>query len=127
MMKAKDVPAHAIMIGGRVYDLRPPFKHPGGESVLLPFIGGRRDATRAFDSVHGRAVLDQVPCIGTIEGEEGKKEEETREMELKRQREQMLVPMDSVLNVREFAVQAQKILPPSTWAFFASGADDEIS
>ena len=36
-------------------------------------------------------------------------------------------PLDAIINVKDFEIVAKQFLPPNAWAYYFSGADDEIS
>lgn len=38
-----------------------------------------------------------------------------------------LPPLSDIMNLNDFEVLSRKLLPPKTWAYYSSAADDEIS
>ena len=104
--------------------------HPGGANVILRCAG--KDATDDFDSVHSPDVLEELPetaLRGQIDAAElvscektitpGEKATETRAVGPP--------PLGTFVNLHDFQEVAQRYLPANAWAYYFSGADDEIS
>jgi L-lactate dehydrogenase (cytochrome) len=124
----KSVPPDCIVVHGKVYSLAT-FEHPGGQSVLAPVLGG--EATVQFEKHHNVDLLSRVPCIGIIATNDrdwiaAVNTQQQRNNDANK-RKHDLPQLMSILNVREFAPLAQRVLEPGTWAFYAAGADDEIT
>ncbi|KAJ5669916.1 uncharacterized protein N7477_005279 [Penicillium maclennaniae] len=104
--------------------------HPGGASVILRYAG--KDATEGFDSVHSPDVLEQLPGTairGQIDAAElgsckvaGASSVRTTEPQPGGP-----PPLSTLINLNDFQKVAEKYLPAKAWAYYSSGADDEIS
>lgn len=96
-----------------------------------------QDATDDFDSVHSTDVLiDALPesaLQGHIDVAELAASNEPQEPPNKADRsasdkeEAGPPPLSSLINLHDFEEVAQRYLPPNAWAYYSSGADDEIS
>ncbi|CAG7969138.1 unnamed protein product [Penicillium salamii] len=116
-----------IAIHGNVYDVTEFLNaHPGGAKVILQSAG--KDASQAFDSVHAPDILKELPQAalrGQIDISEAKvlkpksNEEEQSHLESP--------PLHTLINLHDFEKIAERHLPATTWAYYSSGADDEIS
>lgn len=101
--------------------------HPGGPSVILRCAG--KDATGDFDSVHDKEVLSDLPSSalrgqvepGTLPSPKPK-EQQTQPGD-----SSIAPPLRSLINLQDFEEIAKRSLPPNAWAYYSSGADDEIS
>lgn len=130
-----DISQHAtstdcwIAIHKTVYDITLFLnQHPGGMAVLLDVAGS--DATRTFDKIHSKDLLNLLKpewIVGICH-----EQLETKDI----QSVAKSVPsISSMLNTFDFEVcsvyltkaVAKEILSPEAWAYFSSGADDEIT
>lgn len=117
-----------IAIDGHVYDVsRFLAQHPGGAARILRFAGG--DASKAFKSIHTELVLkkmkEHVTYLGPLgEGEflNKKKEEHIIGFE-----EEEKPPLGQMFNLQDFEFVAKKVLPQTTFTYYATGASDEFS
>lgn len=100
--------------------------HPGGAQVLLRCAG--RDATGDFDAVHDIQVLAQSLSPGAFKGniEPGTLSKQPEKASPEPQ-ENDKPPLASMINLHDFEEVAKRHLLPTTWAYYASGADDETS
>jgi L-lactate dehydrogenase (cytochrome) len=104
--------------------------HPGGAKVILRYAG--KDATKAFDSVHAPEILGELPKTllrGHINPNEvpvSIDENITNQKQLEREHNSP-PPLRTLINLYDFEKIAQKYLPDNAWAYYSSGADDEIS
>lgn len=100
--------------------------HPGGAQVLLRCAG--RDATNDFDAVHDIQILTQSLAPGAFKGniEPGTLSKLPEKATRKTQADD-IPPLSSIINLHDFEEVARRHLLPTTWAYFASGADDETS
>ncbi|KAJ6090299.1 hypothetical protein N7486_009114 [Penicillium sp. IBT 16267x] len=119
-----------VAIHGAVYDVTE--SHPGGANVILRCAG--KDATDDFDSVHSPEILAEAlpssALIGQIDPTELKTSNGARSSsnEAKAKPEDRGPPsLGTLINLHDFEQVAQKYLPANAWAYYSSGADDEIS
>ncbi|KAI7905730.1 FMN-dependent dehydrogenase-domain-containing protein [Cokeromyces recurvatus] len=121
-----------IIIHGKVYDLTQFLpEHPGGQKIILKYAG--KDATAAFDPIHppdiiqrflapevckGSVDLDALSKIPQVETDEDKKIRLAREK---------IPRLDEMYNSFDFETVARSVLKPDAWAYYSSGADDEIA
>lgn len=105
--------------------------HPGGANVVLHCAG--KDATDVFDSVHSPELLSETlpgsTLKGYIDAAEFDTSEETQNSTDNVQSDPdpgRSPPLQSLINLHDFERVAQSV-PPKTWAYYSSGADDEIS
>lgn len=88
-----------------------------------------RDATGDFDSVHDKEVLSHLSSSafrgqiepGSLPGPKAKEAPSQQRVE------SVPPPLSSLINLQDFEDVAQRQLPPNAWAYYSSGADDEIS
>lgn len=108
--------------------------HPGGAHPILRCAGN--DATNDFDSVHSREVLNEALPGSALKGHVGRLELTGTEMIPSSFQEDTSdtntkvaspPPLSTLINLHDFEKVAQRHLPPNAWAYFSSGADDEIS
>lgn len=119
-----------VIIHGRAYDVTE-FKadHPGGSKIIEKFAG--KDATETYDPIHPPDTLDKyLPKdkhmgevnMQTVEIEhEHDPEEENRLERVKRMPE-----LEQCYNLMDFEAVARRIMKRTAWAYYSSGADDEI-
>lgn len=141
-----------IVIHGKVYDLTEFLpSHPGGQKIILKYAG--QDATDAFDPIHPPDIISRYlspeVCLGELDishaGVMVKKESKADE-QVRLAREKM-PRLDEMYNVFDFECKskahspspstdslcisylavAKTVLKPEAWAYYSSGADDEIS
>ncbi|CAI7571185.1 unnamed protein product [Penicillium glandicola] len=121
-----------VAIHGAVYDVTDFLdSHPGGATVILRCAG--KDATEDFDSVHAPELLSEAlpetALLGYIDPSELEKlkdKPEAMNENKSKPDDDSLPPLQSLINLHDFEQVAQR-LPPTTWAYYSSGADDEIS
>ncbi|KAG2186716.1 hypothetical protein INT44_002942 [Umbelopsis vinacea] len=121
-----------IVIHGKVYDLTNFLpEHPGGPRIILKYAG--QDATDAFDPIHPPDIIDRYlsaeACMGEINEEELEATEkvETEEQKQTRIAHENKPNLDEMLNSFDFEGVAKSVLKPEAWAYYSSGADDEIT
>lgn len=119
-----------VAIHGQVFDVSEFLQlHPGGSSRILKFAGG--DATKSFDSMHTEDVLKRIietksiKLLGSLRGEF--KEDLTEEEIAIFENRQRIPSIDKIFNVSDFEFVAKKVLPKSTFFYYATGASDEYS
>ncbi|KAL4783698.1 oxidoreductase [Aspergillus varians] len=131
-----------VIINGTVYDLTEFLDlHPGGDDILLQHAG--RDATNAFQAFHEEDILtrhlspeyvydssrlvnphiyqDFSKHLGPAESEISAKESETPAPAQKK------VKLSSIISISDFEDAAAQKLPPTSYAFLKTGAEDEYT
>ncbi|ORY90111.1 FMN-dependent dehydrogenase-domain-containing protein [Leucosporidium creatinivorum] len=137
-MKYEDVEKHAsaeslwVIVKGQAYDLTEfAPEHPGGMKILLKYAG--KDATEAYEPIHPPGTLEQYlpkeKHLGSVDmtGVEVVVKEETEEEKQRKIRVANKPPIDECLSLYDFEAVAKSILPTAAWAYYSSGADDEIT
>ncbi|GBC09100.1 hypothetical protein RclHR1_00860038 [Rhizophagus clarus] len=121
-----------VIIHDKVYDLTNFLpEHPGGSKVILNQAG--KDATAVFDPIHPLDIIEQhLPpeaCLGSIDPATIVKiaKVETEEDKRRRRANENKPKLGEMLNLYDFEAVASQILSAETWAYYSSGADDEIT
>ncbi|GLB03172.1 hypothetical protein AtubIFM57258_007749 [Aspergillus tubingensis] len=119
-----------VAIHGSVYDVTDFLdEHPGGAQVILRCAG--KDGTADFDSVHDKDVLSQALPPSALKGIVQPDTLANASRPLPKTsattEENPPPPLSSIINLNDFEKVAQQHLPPHAWAYYYSGADDEIS
>ncbi|KAJ5179961.1 hypothetical protein N7492_003171 [Penicillium capsulatum] len=121
-----------VAIHGAVYDVTDFLdSHPGGANVILRCAG--KDATEDFDSVHSPETLTEALPETALQGRmdpadlnaastADASKDKTPGQELKGP-----PPLGAQINLHDFEQVAKQYLPANAWAYYSSGADDEIS
>ncbi|KAJ6188106.1 hypothetical protein N7519_003014 [Penicillium mononematosum] len=114
-----------VAIHGAVYDVT------GGAAVILRCAG--KDATDDFDSVHSLELLSEALPETALQGhidaaefDTAKEKQDAMNEKQSKPADGGLPPLQSLINLHDFEHLAQR-LPATTWAYYSSGADDEIS
>lgn len=117
-----------IVLNGDVYDITEFIKiHPGGAARLMEVAG--KDATEKFHMIHSDEVLEKmkeyITLVGKLKGEFSNEvsEEELRIQEFRAK----MPPLSAIFNGSDFEHVAKKVLSPSTYFYYATGASDEFS
>jgi L-lactate dehydrogenase (cytochrome) len=120
-----------VIISGQVYDVTEFLdQHPGGAKVILQQAGD--DATEVFKPLHPPGVLEENlrpdQCLGPIDPTTVKTkaprpltEDERR---IRNAREEM-PPIDAMINLYDFEIEAEKVLSKTAWAYYRSAANGE--
>ncbi|KAJ3102681.1 hypothetical protein HDU97_000378 [Phlyctochytrium planicorne] len=138
-----------VVLHGKVYDLSKFIhEHPGGVQVILKEAG--RDATETFQMFHPKDILERLlpatAYVGDIDpsskptlaplnavphasadGEEDDNENVVVVKKKKKNEVWKKPPVSALLNAFDFEAVARKTLKPEAWAYYSSGADDEIT
>ncbi|KAJ3030854.1 UNVERIFIED_CONTAM: hypothetical protein HDU68_007497 [Siphonaria sp. JEL0065] len=117
-----------VILHGKVYDLTSFLhEHPGGASIILHEAG--TDATVAFSQYHPQDLIEKVLppqlCIGVVDPDSSPVP----------RKEAVVVKRDgsgkpglgSILNAFDFEAIARATMKPEAWAYYSSGAEDEIT
>lgn len=117
-----------IAIEGQVYDVSTFLrKHPGGAARIFRYAGS--DATSAFRQIHTKLVLntmkDEITYLGPLgEGQFALKEtfatEPTFDVDSK-------PSLSHIFNLLDFESVAKRVLPQTTFTYYATGSSDEYS
>ena len=114
--------------GAVLIDLRS--EHPGGSKIILKYAG--KDATEEFDPIHPPDTLDKYldkskhlgsVDMSTVEQEE--KDVDPEEAE-RLERIKRMPPLAACYNLMDFETVARQVMKKTGWAYYSSGADDEI-
>jgi L-lactate dehydrogenase (cytochrome) len=140
-----------IAVRGKVYDVtgqyviinaccfsrlpRPEFldEHPGGAGIILKCAG--RDATADYDAIHPPELIEETLPSSAFKGEVDvstlkqpqEKDQAVLEVHSPNAGRDEPPPLSNIINLRDFEVVAERHLPANAWAYYAAGADDEIS
>ncbi|KAG9285797.1 hypothetical protein G9A89_013222 [Geosiphon pyriformis] len=121
-----------VIIHGKVYDLTNFLPdHPGGIKVILQQAG--KDATAAFDPIHPKDIIQKyLPpevCLGAVDPNTVIKTQKVETEEEKRRRLAFdkRPALGEMLNSFDFEAVASQVLSAGAWAYYSSGADDEIT
>ncbi|KAH8115414.1 glyoxylate dehydrogenase [Phellopilus nigrolimitatus] len=121
-----------IIVHGKAYDVTEFLdEHPGGAKIILKYAG--KDATKGYDPIHASDVitshlpiekqLGAVDLATLVNGVEELTPEEVERAALFA----ALPPISDIMNLYDFEVLSRRLLPPKTWAYYSSAADDEIA
>eukprot|EP00056_Hartaetosiga_gracilis_P010031 m.147326 g.147326 ORF g.147326 m.147326 type:complete len:1095 (+) comp13241_c0_seq11:68-3352(+) len=120
-----------IIIHGKVYNVTSFLNdHPAGKAILLKY--GGKDGTQAFDaSGHPKDIVSQLGlehlCIGDAEEDLNADKNELALHETKELQTEEKPPLSQILNLFDFEGVARKTMTQQGWAYYSSGADDEIA
>ncbi|PVH75077.1 hypothetical protein DL98DRAFT_602481 [Cadophora sp. DSE1049] len=108
-------------------------EHPGGAKIILKY--GGKDATEEFDPIHPPDTLDIYldaskhlgPVdMASVQKEMVKDPEDPEEQ--KRQQQITAMPiLEECYNLMDFEAVARAVMKKTAWAYYSSGADDEIT
>ena len=120
-----------VIIHGRAYDVTE-FKeeHPGGKNIILKFAG--KDATETYDPIHPPDTLDKFLEKGKHLGEvdmetiEQEQVEEDPDEQERQERIKRMPILEQCYNLMDFEAVARRVMKKTAWAYYSSGADDEI-
>ncbi len=122
-----------VIVNGKAYDVTEFLpEHPGGPAIIVKYAG--RDATAAYEPIHPKGILDEnlkadkhkgIVDMKTVVKE---KEAEVDEAELsRRKREENKPSLEQCFNLMDFEAVAKQVMKAPAWAYYSSGADDEIT
>ncbi|KAL8862324.1 MAG: hypothetical protein Q9178_001333 [Gyalolechia marmorata] len=121
-----------VIIHGKAYDVTE-FKeeHPGGKQIILKWAG--KDATETYDPIHPPDTLDKFldksKHLGEVNMDTVQQDEaEDDPDELERQERIKRMPiLEQCYNLMDFEAVALRVMKKTAWAYYSSGADDEIT
>ncbi|KAI9760151.1 MAG: hypothetical protein M4579_001871 [Chaenotheca gracillima] len=121
-----------VIIHGKAYDVTEFLpEHPGGPKIILKYAG--KDATAEYEPIHPPDTLDkyldQSKHLGEVDmNTVEKEEEEITPDEIERQERVKRMPiLEQCYNLMDFEAVARKVMKRTAWAYYSSGADDEIT
>ncbi|KAL1997809.1 hypothetical protein VTN02DRAFT_700 [Thermoascus thermophilus] len=122
-----------VIVHGKAYDVTEFLpEHPGGQKIILKYAG--KDATEEFDPIHPRDTLDKYldPSkhlgevdMSTVE-QQAEKAADPEEAE-RQERIRRMPPLSQCYNLLDFEAVAKGVMKKTAWAYYSSGADDEIT
>ncbi len=137
MLKFEEVAKHNnaescwVIVHGNAYDVTEFLpEHPGGSKIILKYAG--KDATEEYDPIHPPGTLEEnLPkekCLGAVDPSTIPKEEPKEEsQQVAKKDDGGIPPLSQCLNLYDFEVIAKNVLKPTAWAYYSSGADDEVT
>jgi len=121
-----------VIVHGKAYDVTEFLpEHPGGPKIILKYAG--KDATEEYDPIHPPDTLDKYlpkdkhlgPVnMKTVEKEE---KEESPDEKARQERIKNMPSLDACYNLMDFESVAREVMKKPAWAYYSSGADDEIT
>jgi L-lactate dehydrogenase (cytochrome) len=120
-----------VVIHGKAYDVTDFLpEHPGGPRIILKYAG--KDATDEFDPIHPPDTLDKYldksKHLGEVDmstiaaaPKDKDPEEDERQERIKR-----MPTLEQCFNLADFEAVARRVMKKTAWAYYSSGADDEI-
>lgn len=124
-----------MIIHGKAYDVTDFLpEHPGGMAIIMKYAG--QDATKKFQPIHPPDTLDKYlpktkhlgDVTGTLNEENSPEEEEEDPYEVQRlENEKNKPPLSQMYNLLDFEYVARRVMNKVGWAYYSSGADDEIT
>jgi len=120
-----------VIVHARAYDVTEFLpEHPGGAKIILKYAG--KDATGAYEPIHPPDTLDKYlprsKHLGDVDMDtvkEEAKEHDPDDEDRQRRIERMPI-LEQCYNLMDFEAVARKVMTKSAWAYYSSGADDEI-
>lgn len=98
--------------------------------IILKYAG--KDATEAFEPIHPPDTLDKYldkqHHLGEVDMKtvSHKEEEESPEEKERQERIKAMPILEQCYNLMDFESVARRVMKKSAWAYYSSGADDEI-
>jgi L-lactate dehydrogenase (cytochrome) len=121
-----------VIIHGRAYDVTEFLpEHPGGPKIILKYAG--KDATEEFDPIHPPDTLDKYldksKHLGEVDMKTVAKEEKEKDPDEKERQERIkrMPILEQCYNLMDFEAVARRVMKKTAWAYYSSGADDEIT
>lgn len=120
-----------VIVHGKAYDVTEFMpEHPGGPKIILKYAG--KDATEAYEPIHPPDTLDKfldpAKHLGDVDMSTVEQEEkEITPDEVERQERIKRMPiLEQCYNLLDFESVARRVMTRAAWAYYSSGADDEI-
>ena len=105
-------------------------EHPGGPKIILKYAG--KDATEEYEPIHPPDTLDKFldksKHLGEVDMQTVEKEEKAEDPdEIERMKRVEVMPiLEQCYNLMDFEAVARRVMKKTAWAYYSSGADDEI-
>ena len=105
-------------------------EHPGGPKIILKYAG--KDATEEYEPIHPPDTLDKFldksKHLGEVDMRTVEKEEKAEDPdEIERMKRVEVMPiLEQCYNLMDFEAVAKRVMKKTAWAYYSSGADDEI-
>jgi L-lactate dehydrogenase (cytochrome) len=120
-----------VIVHGRAYDVTDFLpEHPGGSKIILKYAG--KDATEEFDPIHPPDTLEKYlpkdKHLGEVDMNTVKQEEKEEDPDEKDRQERIknMPILEQCYNLMDFEAVARRVMKKTAWAYYSSGADDEI-
>lgn len=121
-----------VIVHGKAYDVTEFLpEHPGGPKIILKYAG--KDATEEYEPIHPPDTLDKFldksKHLGDVDMKTVEKEEKEYDPdEIARQQRIKNMPiLEQCYNLMDFEAVARTVMKKTAWAYYSSGADDEIT
>ncbi|KAF2167736.1 hypothetical protein M409DRAFT_21887 [Zasmidium cellare ATCC 36951] len=121
-----------VIIHGKAYDVTEFLpEHPGGPRIILKYAG--KDATEEYEPIHPPDTLDKFldksKHLGEVNMETVEKEEKEEDPEEadRQERIRTMPILEQCYNLMDFEAVARRVMKKTAWAYYSSGADDEIT
>jgi L-lactate dehydrogenase (cytochrome) len=121
-----------VIVHGKAYDVTDFLpEHPGGPKIILKYAG--KDATDEYAPIHPPDTLDKYlpkeKHLGPVNMDtvEQEKKEDSPEEKARQERMKSMPPLEACYNLMDFEAVAREVMKKPAWAYYSSGADDEIT
>ena len=105
-------------------------EHPGGSKIILKYAG--KDATEVFEPIHPsdtlEKYLDPSKHLGEVDMTTVKEERREHDPDEAARQERIRTKpiLEQCYNLMDFEAVARTLMKKTAWAYYSSGADDEI-
>ncbi|EKG20018.1 FMN-dependent dehydrogenase [Macrophomina phaseolina MS6] len=121
-----------VIVHGRAYDVTEFLpEHPGGSKIILKYAG--KDATEEYEPIHPPDTLDKYldksKHLGEVDMNTVQQEEKAEDPDEKARQERLarMPILEQCYNLMDFEAVARNVMKKTAWAYYSSGADDEIT
>lgn len=121
-----------VIVHGRAYDVTEFLpEHPGGSRIILKYAG--KDATEEYDPIHPPDTLEKYlpksKHLGAVDMSSVQTEEKAYDPEEAARQERIkdMPLLEACYNLTDFESVAKQVMKKTAWAYYSSGADDEIT
>ncbi|KAL0265198.1 Cytochrome b2, mitochondrial precursor [Diplodia seriata] len=121
-----------VIVHGRAYDVTEFLpEHPGGPKIILKYAG--KDATEEYEPIHPPDTLDKYldksKHLGEVDMNTVKQEEKAEDPDEQARQERLARKpiLEQCYNLMDFEAVARNVMKKTAWAYYSSGADDEIT